>query len=92
MVWITKTPSGLLVQRDAAAIPLALGPIIHELIDAGRSLGEARRQGYEAGLTEGYQKCERERAMLDRIRERSAADAAELLATLDVTTIAARAA
>lgn len=98
-IWISKTANGIVLRRDgtelhiaAAAVPLALGAVIHELTDAGRAIGEARREGREMGLREGYAACEREHEQARLRRERMEADARDLLATLELTTIAACAA
>lgn len=86
MINITLLPSGaMLIQRDGAdiliahdaiaqALPVALGV----LIDNGRAVGLARKQGYEDGLTDGYQRCEREAAARARCAERSRAEDAEI--------------
>lgn len=88
MILITRTTTGLLVQRDgteilidAPAVPLALGPIIHELVDSGRALGQARREGYEAGLIDGRERQRIEAETAARSAARQEADAiADLLA------------
>jgi len=87
MIWISRTSSGLIIQRDAveiaiegAAVALALGPIIHELVDAGRALGLARREGYEAGLDQGYANAQIAAATRERIADRQAAELVEALA------------
>lgn len=88
MINITRTASGILVQRDATeilidlpAVPVALGPVIHELIDSGRACGQARREGYEAGLIDGRERQRIEHETSGRIAERQAADLAETLET-----------
>lgn len=88
MILITKTRTGILIQRDAIdiaieapAVPLALGPIIHELVDSGRAAGQARREGYEAGLVQGYEQCRIELETRARIADARAADLAETLET-----------
>lgn len=77
MIYITRTATGILLQKDAAeilidgpAVSLALGPIIHELIDSGRACGEARRVGYEAGLIDGRERALIEWETRERIQER----------------------
>lgn len=87
MIMISKTGSGILLQRDATeividgpAIAIALGPIIAELIGSGRALANARREGYEDGLTQGYLNAAIEHATSERIAERQAADLVEALA------------
>lgn len=86
MILITRTTTGILIQRDACeilidapAIAVALGPIIHELIDAGRTVGQARREGYEAGLIDGRERQRIEQETSSRIADRQAADLAETL-------------
>ena len=86
MIFISKTTTGLLIQRDdtellidQSAIPSALGPIIAELITSARAVGEARKQGYEAGLAQGYQQCEIEYATSARIAERQESELRESL-------------
>ena len=87
MLWISRTSSGLLIQRDSidiqidqAAVALALGPIIHELVDSGRALGQARMEAYEAGLDQGYQNAQIAAATRERIADRQAAELVEALA------------
>lgn len=93
MIWISRTSTGILVQRDAteilidqAAVPLALGPIIAELVDSGRAVGQARREGYEAGLLDGRdrQRIEAETAARSAARAEADAIADLLAATLTV--------
>lgn len=86
MIHITKLATGILVQRDAIelfidapAVPLALGPIIHELVDSGRTAGLARKEGYEAGLLDGRERARIEAETSGRIAERQAADLTETL-------------
>lgn len=86
MILITKTTTGLLIQRDAThieidapAVPLALGPIISELIGEGRAIAAARRESYELGLEAGRDQARIERETSERIAERQAADLAETL-------------
>lgn len=96
MIHITRFSSGaILLQRDdieitidAAAIPSTLGPIILSLIDQGRALGEARRQGYDAGLLQGYAQCEREQAMSQRIAQRQETDLIETLISCELVAAA----
>ena len=88
MIFITRLASGaILLQKDDTeicidqpAIPVALGGVLLTLIDQGRALGEARRQGYEAGLTQGYTQCQIELATSRRIAERQEDDLRELVA------------
>lgn len=89
MILISKTTTGLLIQRDAIdvaidapAVPLALGAVIRELIDSGRAIGQARREGYEAGLIDGRERARIELETSARIAERVEADAAADLYTL----------
>ena len=86
MIFISKTTTGVFLQRDeldiaidGPAIPSTLGLIITALIDSGRALGDARRAGYEAGLSQGYQQCERELLMSARIAERQQTDLVDAL-------------
>lgn len=68
MIQITRLSSGaILIQQDATeividapAVALSLGPILVTLIDAGKIIGQARRDSYEAGLIVGYQNGVRE--------------------------------
>lgn len=87
-ILISKTTTGLLIQRDAVdilidapAVPLALGPIIHELVDSGRAAGQARREGYEAGLLDGRERARIEAETTARIAAARQADLAEALET-----------
>lgn len=93
LIFVTKTTTGILVQRDAVdilidagAVALALGPIIHELVDAGRAVGQARREGYEAGLLDGRERQRIEAETAQRSAARAEADTiADLFVTLTVT-------
>jgi hypothetical protein len=96
MIWITRTSTGLLLRRDAVeiaidspAVALALGPIIGELIDRGRAIGQARREGYEAGLIDGRERARIERETSERCAERRNADELAALLELDAATLAA---
>jgi hypothetical protein len=87
MIWITKTISGLLIQRDgteiaidSGAVALALPGVLNELIDCGRSVQNARRAGYEAGLVQGHINATIEYETSIRIAERQADDLVEALA------------
>lgn len=86
MIMITKLAASLLVQRDGAeiiidlaAIPAALPSVLATLIDSGRAIGLARKEGYEAGLLRGYEQCAIERDTQARIAERQAAELVEVL-------------
>lgn len=86
MILISKTTSGILVQRDeldiqieAPAVPLALGTIISTLITSGTALATARREAYEAGLNRGYEQCAIEYTTSERIAERQASDLLDTL-------------
>ena len=87
MILISRTTTGLLVQRDAAtiaidgpAVAMALGPIIHELIDAGRAIAAARLDSYNRGLAIGREQARIEAETRARSHARQEADAiAELL-------------
>lgn len=80
MILISKTTTGLLIQKDDQdieidqnAIGCALGPILIALCESGRAIGEARRQAYESGLAQG-----RIQAMIEHeTRQRIAARAIE---------------
>jgi hypothetical protein len=95
MIWISKVAGGILLQQDATeividapAVSTALGPIIAELIGSGRALGQARREGYEDGLTQGRINAAIEHATSERIAERQAG---ELVDALIGTTMASAA-
>jgi len=84
MIIISKTAAGILIQRDDLdievdhfAIPSTLGLIITSLIDCGRIVGKARAEGYDAGLLQGYQQCQIEQAMSQRIAARQELDLVE---------------
>lgn len=86
MILISRTSTGLLIQRDAAeiaidasAVPLALPAIIATLIDSGRACGQARREGYEMGLTDGRERQRIEAETHARIETRAQAELSELL-------------
>lgn len=88
MIWISRTSSGLLIQKDAteiaidhAAISTALAGVIACLTDAGRARVEGYAQGHADGLAAGYAQAAREQT----IREAKMADELEswgLAATL----------
>lgn len=85
MIVISKTATGLLVQRDeldiqidAPAVATALGPIIAELIGSGKAPGQARREGYEDGLCQGRVNAQIEQATRERIAERQASDLVDI--------------
>ena len=68
MIWISRTSSGLLIQKDAldiqvdaGAVPLALGALIHEITDSGRATNAAYARGHADGLLDGRMQAERER-------------------------------
>jgi len=68
VILITRTSSGLLVQKDAldiaidaGAVPLALPSLIHELTDSGRATIAAYARGHADGLLDGRMQAERER-------------------------------
>lgn len=86
MIHVTRTTTGLLLQRDATeividgpAVPLALGPIIAELVGCGRAIADARRSGYEDGLIQGRANAAIELETSARIAERQAHDLADSL-------------
>lgn len=86
MILITRTTTGLRIDRDAtvieidqAAVSLALGPIISELIGEGRALAAARREGYELGLIDGRDRQRIERETSERIAALRAIDMLETL-------------
>jgi hypothetical protein len=90
---ITRLASGaLLVQVDATeividlpAITTALPAVLLTLTESSKALGQARKEGYEAGLVQGHAQGRIEAETRQRIAQR---DAEELL--LDVpTTLAA---
>ena len=95
MIYITRTSTGLLIQRDAAdiaidgpAVPLALGPIIRELIDAGRALAAARLDSYNRGLAIGREQSRIEAETRARSQARQEADAIAELLCIAVTVAA----
>lgn len=66
-IYISRTSTGLLIQRDEvdividqSAIPAALPAIIASLVDSSRAIGAARQDGYEAGLIVGHANGTRE--------------------------------
>jgi hypothetical protein len=86
MILVTKTTTGILIQRDtidiqidASAVALTLGPIIHELVDSGRALGQARHEGYEDGLSQGYVNALIAQQTSERIADRQAQELVEAL-------------
>jgi hypothetical protein len=86
MIVVSKTTTGILIQRDeldiqidAPAVPLALPTIITSLISDGRAMAAARRESYEAGLTQGYQNAHIAQQTSERIAERQATDLVESL-------------
>lgn len=95
MIMITKLAASLLIQKDGAeiciddqAVARALPAVLACLIDNGRALGQARREGYEAGLTQGYEQCRVEQATSERIAERQAADLVDALVGLNMANAA----
>lgn len=96
MIFVSKTSSGILLQRDALeiaidgpAIAVSLGPIISELIGSGRALANARREGYEDGLIQGRTNAAIELATSERIADRQAQD---LIESLEISGLVVRAA
>lgn len=87
MIYIDLTPAGLHIRRGdialditAAAVPLALGPVIHELIDTGRALAAARLEAYNRGLADGHDHERIEAETRARCEQQRNADAlAELI-------------
>ena len=87
MIFISKTASGILVQRDETeievdhfAISSTLGPIIVALVDCSRACGQARHEGYEAGLERGREQFRIEYETSLRIAARQAEDLVDALA------------
>lgn len=96
MILITKLPTGILIQRDdteiiveAAAINSALPSIIGSLTGCDRATGQARREGYEAGLERGREQATIEHETSMRIAERQADELVQALAGLSGLTSAA---
>lgn len=95
MITITKLATSLLLQKDGTevciddhAIRAALPAVLACLIDNGRALGQARREGYEAGLTQGYEQCRVEQATSERIAERQAGDLVDAIVGLNMANAA----
>lgn len=94
-IYITKTTTGLLIQKDACeiaidgpAIATALPSVLHELISSGRAAAQARREGYEDGLIQGRINATIEQATSERIAERQAADLVDILVGVNVASAA----
>lgn len=87
---ISKLPSGaILLQKDAtevcidlAALPYALPSVLLTLVESSKALGEARRQGFEDGLTAARERGRIEAETSARIEARQAEDAAAALLAL----------
>ena len=88
MIHIAILTSGdLLVQKDADEIVIARNAIgqalpiaIGVLVDAGRLAGQARREGYEAGLLDGRERARIEQETATRIAARAETEALTELA------------
>lgn len=86
MITITKTPAGGLllttgsaeVWIEAQAIATALPVIIASLVDTSKALGQARQDGYDAGLIVGHANGTRE------AEARYLHEAAEIAASLSL--------
>lgn len=95
MIMITKLATALLIQKDTAeividqaAITSALPAVLACLLDNGRAIGQARREGYEDGLRRGYEQCQVEQATHERIAERQAAELVDALVGLNMANAA----
>lgn len=93
MITITRTTTGIRIQRDdvelhidGPAIAQTLAPILLTLIDAGKVVAQARREGYEAGLLQGHAQGRIEAETQARI---AAQTRAENAVVLGVATLAA---
>lgn len=95
MIYISKLASGVLVQRDETdimiadlAVPSTLGVIIASLIDSGKTLANARRESYEAGLLQGHEQGRIEAETRERIADRQASELVEALVGCELASAA----
>lgn len=95
MIMITKLAASILIQRDdaeividMAAIPSALPAIIAQLTGCDRAIGQARKAGYEDGLTRGREQARIEHETSERIAERQAAELVDALIGLSMASAA----
>lgn len=86
MIFITRTTTGLLIQRDAdeieiaaAALPAALPAVLLCLVESSKATQQARREGYEAGLIQGHEQGRIEAETRHRIEAQRIADGLSLL-------------
>ena len=96
MINITRLASGaILLQKDAtelvvdaAAIATTLPAIIVALTDCARTAGQARREGYEAGLERGREQARIEHETSERIADRQADELVAALAGIGLANAA----